>query len=112
MDIPPDHIFDLQATDRNSAIREILQHLIRLGAIPAHAEESLFDAIRHRESVMTTAVGYGIAIPHATSDAVSERVVALGKSKVGIDFQSLDGKPVKIVGLMISPKSDHEHANA
>lgn len=112
MDIPPDHIFDLQATDRDSAIREILQHLTDLGAIPDHAEESLFDAIRHRESVMTTGVGYGIAIPHATSELVSERIVAFGKSKAGIDFGSLDGKPVKMVGLMISPKSDHEHTNA
>src|SRR6266404_4459801 len=100
MDISPDHIFPgLKATERYAAIREILQRLIRLGAIPKDAEEALFVAIR-REEIMTTGVGYGIAIPHATSDLVSRRVVALGKSKRGVDFASLDGKPVKEIVLM------------
>jgi mannitol/fructose-specific phosphotransferase system IIA component (Ntr-type) len=113
MDIPPEHIFpDLQATDRYAAIREILQRLIRVGAIPSHAEEPLFAAIRRREEVMTTGVGLGLAIPHAVSDLVSRRVVALGRSRSGIHFTSLDGKPVQDIVLMISPTSDDEHANA
>jgi mannitol/fructose-specific phosphotransferase system IIA component (Ntr-type) len=60
MVIPPEHIFpDLEATDRYAAIREILQRLIRLGAIPNHAEETLFAAICHREEVITTGIGMG-----------------------------------------------------
>ena len=61
---------------------------------------------------MSTGIGYGIAIPHAASDLVPRRVVALGRSKSGVDFASLDGKRVKEIVLMISPTSDHEHANA
>jgi mannitol/fructose-specific phosphotransferase system IIA component (Ntr-type) len=113
MDIPSEHIFpDLEATERYAAIREILQRLIRLGAIPTHAEDALFAAICRREEVMTTGIGMGLAIPHAVSDLVSQRVVALGRSKSGVDFASLDGKPVKEIVLMISPNSDYEHANA
>jgi PTS system nitrogen regulatory IIA component len=113
MFIPPEHIFpDLQATNRYAAIREILQRLIRIGAIPSHAEELLFAAIRRREEVMSTGIGMELAIPHAVSDLVSRRVVALGRSKDGVDFASLDGKPVKEIVLMISPNSDHEHATA
>jgi mannitol/fructose-specific phosphotransferase system IIA component (Ntr-type) len=113
MVIPPEHIFpDLEATDRYAAIREILQRLVRLGAIPNHAEETLFAAICRREEVMTTGIGMGLAIPHAVSDLVPRRVVALGRSKSGVDFASLDGKPVKEIVLMISPNSDYEHASA
>jgi mannitol/fructose-specific phosphotransferase system IIA component (Ntr-type) len=113
MDIPPEHTFpDLEAIDRDGAIREILQRLIRIGAIPSHAEEALFAAIRRREEVMTTGIGHGLAIPHAVSDLVSRRVIALGRSKSGVDFASFDGKPVKEIVLMVSPKSDYEHADA
>jgi mannitol/fructose-specific phosphotransferase system IIA component (Ntr-type) len=113
MDIPPEHIFpDLEATERYAAIREILQRLIRLGAIPSHAEEALFAAICRREEVMTTGIGMGLAVPHAVSNLVARRVVALGRSKSGIDFASLDGKPIKEIVLMILPDSDYEHANA
>ena len=113
MDIPPEHIFpDLEATDRYAAIREILQRLTSIGAIPNHAEEPLFAAICRREEVMTTGIGMGLATPHAVSDLVPRRVVALGRSKNGVDFVSLDGKLVKEIVLMISPNSDHGHANA
>src|SRR6266567_4545185 len=113
MVIPPEHIFpDLQATDRYAAIREILQRLIRIGAIPGHAEEALFAAICRREEVMSTGFGMGLAIPHAVSALVPRRVVALGRSKSGVDFASSDGKPVKEIVLMISPNSDDEYANA
>src|SRR5580704_2244482 len=96
MDIPPEHIFpDLEATERYAAIQEILERLIRLGAVPSHAKEALFAAICRREEVMTTGIGMGLAIPHAVSDLVTRRVVALGRSKSGVDFAALDGKRVK-----------------
>ena len=104
MYIPPDHIVpELRATERDAAIRELLHHLVGVGAIPAHAEGSMFEALLHREEVMTTGVGFGVAIPHISSDAVTERVLALGRSSVGVEFASIDGKPAKTVVLMISP---------
>jgi mannitol/fructose-specific phosphotransferase system IIA component (Ntr-type) len=109
---PPEHTFDLDATERYAAIREILQRLIRIGAIPSHAEEPLLAAFRQREEVMTTGVGFNIAIPHVVSDMVTERVVALGKSKSGVDFASLDGNPVNAIALMILPKSHDAATNA
>lgn len=113
MDIPPEHTFpDLKATERYAAIREILQRLIRIGAIPSDAEEPLCAAFRQREEVMTTGVGFGIAIPHVVSDMVTGRVVALGKSESGVDFASLDGKPVKAITLIILPRSDDAATNA
>lgn len=105
MDVPPDHIVpDLRATERFSAIRELLRHLVGLGAVPGHAEQSLFSAFCRREEVMTTGVGFGLAVPHISSEVVTERIVALGRSSGGVDFASVDGKPAKAVVLMISPE--------
>lgn len=105
MFIPPDHIVpELRATERYAAIRELLQRLIQVGAVPRHAEESMFTAFRRREEVMTTGVGFGCAYPHISSAAVTERVLALGRSSSGVDFASVDGKPAKVVVLMISPE--------
>ena len=104
MFIPPDHIVPkLKATERYAVIRELLQHLIGLGAVPRQAEELLFAAICHREETMSTGIGFGVAIPHATSNVVAERVMAMGRSSVGIDFASIDGQLAKVVVLMILP---------
>ena len=104
MSIQPNYIVpELRATERHGAIREMLRHLVSIGAIPAHAEDSLFQAFRHREEVMTTGVGFGLAIPHISSEVVTKRIVAFGRSRSGIEFASIDGKPAKAVFLMISP---------
>ncbi len=52
---------------------------------------------------MSTGVGFGIGLPHASSDLVSEPVAAVGRSRNGIDFDSPDGKPVKRVILFVVP---------
>ena len=112
MSFSADYILsELKAVDRDSAIRELLQYLIFVGAIEHQFEESLFDALRQRENVLTTGVGFGVAFPHATSNAVTKKIVVLGKSKNGINFSSIDGQPTKEIYLMISPVT-HEIANA
>ena len=112
MPFPPEHTFDLQATDRDSAIREFLRCLARVGAIPSHGEEQLFAAFHAREDIITTGVGYGIAVPHVVSDLVTKRVIALGRLRSGVEFSSLDGRPVHTVALMILPKSLEATPNA
>ena len=103
--IPPENILpELRATERYSAIRELLQHLIQIGALPRQSEDVLFEAICQRERTKSTAIGLGRAVPHTTSNAVSARVLALGRSPTGIDFDSLDGKLVKEIILMIDPQ--------
>ena len=57
-----------------------------------------------RESLGSTAIGQGIAIPHAKSDSVTKLVAAFGLSKKGVDFDSLDGEPVNIFFLLLAPQ--------
>ena len=57
---------------------------------------------------MSTGIGFGIAIPHASSDAVAEVVAAFGRSSQGIEFDALDSAPVKFVVLFIVPKNQFQ----
>ena len=66
-----------------------------------HAKEILFE----RERSMSTGIGEGVAIPHATSDQITETLVAFFTFPTGIEFESVDGKPIYIVVLMLVPKN-------
>ena len=71
--------------------------------------DTLIKKIFEREKLFTTGIGYEIAIPHARTNAVNKFVIALGKSKEGVDFNSLDKKPVKLIFLLTVPENDNNH---
>ncbi|XHR28663.1 MAG: PTS sugar transporter subunit IIA [Chthoniobacteraceae bacterium] len=99
---------EMKATERWSAIVELVEMLVKLGKIKAADQESVLAALRAREETMSTGIGFGIAIPHASSDRVSEVVAAFGRSSSGIEFDSLDGLPVKFIVLFIVPKDQFQ----
>ncbi len=99
---------EMKATERWSAIVELVEMLVKLGKIKAADQETVLAALRAREETMSTGIGFGIAIPHASSDRVSEVVAAFGRSSGGIEFDSLDGLPVKFIVLFIVPKDQFQ----
>ena len=99
---------EMQATERWSAIVELVELLVRLGKIKPGDREVVLSALRAREETMSTGIGFGIAIPHASSDRVSEVVAAFGRSNSGIEFDSLDNLPVKFIVLFIVPKDQFQ----
>ncbi|MEI8234348.1 MAG: PTS sugar transporter subunit IIA [Verrucomicrobiota bacterium] len=99
---------EMKATERWSAIVELVEMLARLGKIKAEDQETVLAALRAREETMSTGIGFGIAIPHASSDRVGEVVAAFGRSSTGIEFDSLDGAPVKFIVLFIVPKDQFQ----
>ncbi len=66
-------------------------------------KNAALQAVLNREQVRSTGIGSGIAIPHGKCTAVKELVVALGIAAQPIDFESVDGKPVSIIILLLSP---------
>ncbi len=76
---------------------------MKAGAIPAASQEGIVAAILKREQLGSTAVGNGVAIPHAKHEAVSHVVGNTGWSRQGIDFDSLDGQKVHLLVLLVSP---------
>jgi len=70
--------------------------------------EALREAVYERESIMSTGIGSGVAIPHVRIDEVLQPMVGVGVSREGIDFQTLDDGPVKIIVLFAMPSGTHK----
>jgi mannitol/fructose-specific phosphotransferase system IIA component (Ntr-type) len=99
---------ELTATDRWQALEEIVSRLIEKGHLDAAYREEAIAALRHREDTMSTGIGFGIAIPHASCDAVKEVTACFARSKAGVDFESLDEKPVHYIVLFLVPKDQFQ----
>lgn len=93
---------DLKAKDKDAALRELVEVLSR--AAPVEKPDDVLAAIRDREELMSTGIGQGVAIPHAKSSSVNGLRIAFGRSKEGIDFAALDGKPVYLFFLLVAPE--------
>jgi fructose-specific phosphotransferase system IIA component len=97
-------ITNIKSTKKVDVMRELVDVLIDAGEIEKRSRNKLIDALMNRESLGSTAIGQGIAIPHAKSDCVENLVAAFGLSKKGVDFDSLDGELVYIFFLLIAPQ--------
>jgi len=95
-------VLDLQAKEKFEAINELVRPLLATGAISDEAE--FVKAIVRRENMESTGIGLGVAIPHARTRAVSNIVLAFGRSNSGVNFHSLDGKPSHLVFLIAAPE--------
>lgn len=99
---------EMQATERYAAIAELVKLLVDRDQIAPEDEETVLNALRAREETMSTGIGFGIAIPHASSDKVSKVVACFGRSSAGIEFESLDNQPVRFVVLFVVPKDQFQ----
>ena len=70
--------------------------------------KAFINALKEREEIMTTGIGFGIAVPHAKLESVHRIAFAIGISKKGIDFNSIDGKPVHLVVLVAAGERQHK----
>src|SRR2546422_7129930 len=99
---------EMKATERWTAIVELIDLLVGLGKIKEPDPEPILAALKQREETMSTGIGFGIAIPHCSSDRLDEVVAAFGRSTTGIEFDALDNAPVKFVVLFIVPKNQFQ----
>ena len=98
----------MQATERWPAIVELIDLLVSQDRIAPASRDGILAAFKQREETMSTGIGFGIAIPHASSEDVAEVVAAFGRSTQGIEFDALDNAPVKFVVLFIVPKNQFQ----
>ena len=91
----------LEADDKNDVITQLIDVLNETGGL--RDRDIALEAVLKREAERTTGIGYGLAIPHGKSDGCSKLVIAAGKPGKPVDFQSLDGRPVTFVVLLVSP---------
>ena len=98
----------MQSSERWTAIAELVDLLVKEGKVKPDDHETVLNALKQREETMSTGIGFGIAIPHASSDRVNEVVAAFGRSSGGIEFDSLDNAPVKFVVLFVVPRDQFQ----
>jgi fructose-specific phosphotransferase system IIA component len=101
-------ITDLQATDRWQAIDELINNLVATGKIKPEHHDAIAAVVKKRESSMSTGIGFGIGIPHASTDLIQEVVGALGRSRKGVNFDALDNQPVNLVMLFLVPQGQFQ----
>lgn len=99
---------DLGARTKAEAIEELVDLLVQSHEIPLAMRDHITQAVIDRENSMSTGMENGIALPHGASDRVDDIIGALGISKDGIPFESLDGLPAHIVILLILPRKDFQ----
>ena len=109
---PKPTVIDLRAADRWQAIDELIDHLVDNQKIKPEHRQVIVSGIRQRESSMSTGIGFGIGLPHASTALISDVIVAIGRSRKGVQFDALDGKPVNLVMLFLVPAGQFQkHLN-
>ena len=93
---------DLRAKDKTAALQEVARLLAPHRSI--HNFDLFFQEILDRERVSNTALGHDVAIPHARTDQCTEILIAIGRSSKGVDFETKDGQPVRLIFLIGTPK--------
>ena len=99
---------ELQATDRNGVIRELIQALADQGHIPKEHAETVARAAISRENQGSTGFGKGVAVPHVKHECLKKMAATIGRSSRGVDFAALDRAPVYTVVMLLSPSSAPE----
>jgi nitrogen PTS system EIIA component len=104
---------ELAATTKEGVIREMVESLRGVGYFKGTDPEDIVKAILKRELLGSTGIGRGVAIPHTKHNSVEKLIGTVALSRAGVAFDSLDGEPVYVFVLLISPQDrpgDHLRA--
>ena len=104
---------ELEATDRDGAIAELVASLAKAGALPQDAVDEVVASLIKREQNGSTGFGKGVAVPHVKHAKVKKMAGTIGRSATGIDFAALDHQPVYSIVLLLSPENQpQQHLQA
>lgn len=95
---------NITSQSKEDVIRELVGLLVQSGSIKEKDVQKLVQILLKRESLGSTGIGQGVAIPHGKSDSVEKLVAAFGVSRTGVAFDSLDGEPVYLFFLLVAPE--------
>ena len=101
-------ITELNASTRWEAIDELINRLVECGKIKPENRDQIAAVVKKRETSMSTGIGFGIGIPHASTDLIYDVVGAFGRSTKGVNFDALDNNPVHLVMLFLVPQGQFQ----
>jgi mannitol/fructose-specific phosphotransferase system IIA component (Ntr-type) len=93
-----------QARDKWEAISKLVDLLVAQGRVAPARRSAVHEALVAREKVASTGMEFGVALPHAPVDGIEEALAVLALSPQGINFQSADGQPARIIVLLVIPR--------
>ncbi len=96
-------VTDLQATNKKEVLAELVQALVKSGRLNDSDSELVVEALLKRESLGSTGIGRGVAVPHTKLQCVDNMIGCVGISRDGVNFDALDSEDVKLFFLLISP---------
>ena len=96
-------IQDLEANNKRQALKELASFISE--KFPSLNKDKVFETLEERENVCSTAIDEGVAIPHCKISGIPNLILAIARSKKGIEFDSLDGNPTHILILILSPEN-------
>jgi mannitol/fructose-specific phosphotransferase system IIA component (Ntr-type) len=99
---------DMKASTRWEAIDELIEVLVNSSKIGLQHREAITGVVKKRETSMSTGIGFGIGIPHASTDLIYEVVGAFGRSRKGVNFDALDNQPVTLMMLFLVPQGQFQ----
>ncbi len=97
----------ITSKDKEGALQEMVEALVRAGRIKEG--DILLEMLRQREHLGSTGIGRGVAVPHGRTLAITRLAVVFGRSEEGIEFDSMDGKPVHLVFLTVAPPQERSN---
>lgn len=101
-------IGELAATTKEAALKELLAAAAEAGAFPESAEAALGKRLSEREAIGSTGLGNSVAVPHVKGEEVSGVTLVLARSHAGLEWQAIDGRPVHVLFLLVSPSNEPE----
>ena len=95
-------VADLQARDKDRALAELTDALV--ASEPSLVRDEVIAVLQEREKLGSTGIGDGVAIPHGKLAGIPELMLAFGRSRSGVDFESMDGQPAHLFFLLVAPE--------
>jgi mannitol/fructose-specific phosphotransferase system IIA component (Ntr-type) len=100
-------VTDVRGDDVEGVLEQLLDPAVRQGLVTN--ADAVMAALLKREQVLSTGIGHGIAIPHAISASISDPQVLIGICRGGTDYRSMDGEPVHVFFVLLSPPDRASH---
>jgi len=102
--IDEDYILpELKAKDKKGVLEELVDALVRRK--PSIDKKTLVKVLLERERLGSTGIGDGVAIPHGKFHGITQPIISFGRSRKGLDFESMDGEPVFLFFLLVAPEN-------
>lgn len=101
-------IGELAATTKEAALKELLAAAAAAGAFSKQAAPVLSKRLSEREAIGSTGLGNSVAVPHVKGDDVKDVKLVLARSHAGLEWQAIDGRPVHVLFMLVSPSNEPE----